>query len=82
LLVVKIDGFMKISISLPQELVKYVDDRVDNRSQLIESLLLNWQRSQQQELMVTACLALDEHRSTEEDEWQQAAAIDWEASGL
>jgi metal-responsive CopG/Arc/MetJ family transcriptional regulator len=72
---------MKISVSLPQELVNYIDNRVDNRSKLIESLLLNWQKKQQQELMVAACLALDEHQSTEEAEWQQAAITDWEASG-
>jgi metal-responsive CopG/Arc/MetJ family transcriptional regulator len=71
---------MKISVSLPQELVNYIDNKVDNRSKLIESLLLTWQKQQQQELMVAACLALDE-QSTEEAEWQQAAITDWEVSG-
>lgn len=73
---------MKISVSLPQELINYIDNKVDNRSQLIESLLLTWQKKQQQELMLAACLALDEHQSTGEAEWQQAAITDWEASGL
>jgi metal-responsive CopG/Arc/MetJ family transcriptional regulator len=72
---------MKISVSLPQELVNYIDNKVDNRSKLIESLLLTWQKQQQQELMVAACLALDEQQSTEEAEWQQAAITDWEVSG-
>jgi metal-responsive CopG/Arc/MetJ family transcriptional regulator len=63
---------MKISVSLPQELVNYIDNKVDNRSKLIESLLLTWQKQQQQELMVAACLALDEQQSTEEAEWQHA----------
>ncbi len=72
---------MKISVSLPQELVTYIDNQVDNRSKLIESLLLSWQKRQQQDLMVAACLVLDNQQSTEEDEWQQAAIIDWEASG-
>ncbi len=73
---------MKISVSLPQELVDYIDHKVDNRSKLIESLLLIWQKKQQQELMLSACLALDEQQqSTEEAEWQQAAITDWEASG-
>jgi metal-responsive CopG/Arc/MetJ family transcriptional regulator len=75
------DDGMKISVSLSQELVQYIDDRVDNRSQLIESLLLTWQQNQQRELMVAACLALDEQQSTEEAEWQQAALTDWEVSG-
>ncbi len=73
---------MKISVSLPQELVNYIDNKVDNRSKLIESLLLTWQKQQQQELMLAACLALDEQQSTEEEaEWEQAAITDWEASG-
>ena len=76
-----IDDYMKISVSLSPELVQYVDDRVDNRSQLIESLLLAWQQNQQRELMVAACLALDEQQSTEESEWQKAALTDWEVSG-
>jgi metal-responsive CopG/Arc/MetJ family transcriptional regulator len=72
---------VKISISLPDRLVRYIDDRVDNRSQLIESLLSDWQKKQQQEIMLAACLALDEQISIEEEEWQQAAITDWEVSG-
>jgi metal-responsive CopG/Arc/MetJ family transcriptional regulator len=73
---------VKISISLPDELVRYVDERVVNRSQLIESLLLAWQRKQQQQAMVLACLALDEQTSIEDDaQWQQAAITDKEVVG-
>ena len=72
---------MKISISLPNELVRYVDERVANRSQLIESLLFAWQRQQQQQAMLSACLTLNEQTSVEDGEWQQAAVIDWEVSG-
>jgi metal-responsive CopG/Arc/MetJ family transcriptional regulator len=72
---------VKISISLPNELVSYIDARIDNRSQLIESLLCAWQREREREAMVTACLALDEISQPEEDEWQQAAITDWEVSG-
>ena len=36
---------MKISISLPDELVRYLDGQFENRSQLIESLLRSWQWS-------------------------------------
>jgi Arc/MetJ-type ribon-helix-helix transcriptional regulator len=71
---------VKISISLPNELVRYIDERVDNRSQLIESLLLDWQKQQQQQAMLAACLALDERSSVEDDEWQQAAITDWMVS--
>ncbi len=75
------NGCMKISVSLSQELVEYIDSSVDNRSKLIESLLLNWQKSQQRESMVSACLALDEQQLSEEEEWQQAAITDWEVFG-
>jgi metal-responsive CopG/Arc/MetJ family transcriptional regulator len=73
---------VKISISLPNDLVRYVDERVVNRSQLIESLLSAWQKKQQQQAMLTACLILDEQTSVEDDEeWQQAEITDWEVSG-
>jgi metal-responsive CopG/Arc/MetJ family transcriptional regulator len=72
---------MKISISLPNELVRYIDERVDNRSQLIESLLSAWQKKQHQQAMLSACLILDEQTSIEDEEWQQAAITDWEVSG-
>ncbi len=72
---------MKISISLPNELVQYIDERVDNRSQLIESLLSAWQKKQHQQAMLSACLILDEQTSVEDEEWQQAAITDWEVSG-
>jgi metal-responsive CopG/Arc/MetJ family transcriptional regulator len=72
---------VKISISLPNELVQYIDERVDNRSQLIESLLSAWQKKQHQQAMLAACLVLDEQISVEDQEWQQAAITDWEVSG-
>lgn len=72
---------MKIFISLPNELVRYVDERVANRSQLIESLLWAWQKKQHQQAMLSACLTLDEQTSTEDEKWQQAAITDWEVSG-
>ncbi len=75
---------MKVSISLPDELVRYVDDRVENRSRLVEGLLQAWRNQQENQAMVEACLLLDElsDQSNDEDEaWQQAAIIDWEVSG-
>ncbi|MCA6589536.1 MAG: hypothetical protein IM522_09885, partial [Pseudanabaena sp. M109S1SP1A06QC] len=71
---------MKISISLPDELVHYVDDRVENRSRLIEGLLQTWRKQQEKQAMVEACLLLDELSNDEETAWQQAAIIDWEVS--
>ena len=75
---------MKVSISLPDELVRYIDDRVENRSRLVEVLLQAWRKQQEQQAMIEACLLLDElsNELTDEDEaWQQAAITDWEASG-
>jgi len=72
---------MKVSISLPDELVRYVDDRVENRSRLIESLLQAWRKHREKQAMVEACLLLDELSNDEDAAWQQAAIIDWEVSG-
>ena len=72
---------MKVSISLPDELVHYVDDRVENRSRLIEGLLQAWRKQQEKQAMVEACLLLDELTNDEDAAWQQVAIIDWEVSG-
>jgi metal-responsive CopG/Arc/MetJ family transcriptional regulator len=72
---------VEISISLPNELVRYIDERVDNRSQLIESLLLVWQKKQHQQAMLSACLILDEQAFAEDEQWQQSAIKDLEISG-
>jgi len=72
---------MKVSISLPEELVTYIDEKVKNRSQLIESLLQQWRKKQEQQEMVEACMLLDEMNLEWDDEWAQAAITDWEASG-
>jgi antitoxin ParD1/3/4 len=74
---------MKVSISLPEELVRYLDARVDNRSRLVERLLQEWRKQQENKAMVEACLLLDELDgfNDQEQAWQQAAIIDWEVSG-
>ncbi|MFM7885313.1 MAG: hypothetical protein ACKPCM_01150 [Pseudanabaena sp.] len=72
---------MKISISLPEELVRYVDHRVENRSRLVEGLLQAWREQQEKQAMVEACLFLDELANDEDAAWEQAAIIDWEVSG-
>lgn len=72
---------MKVSISLPDELVVYLDQRVDNRSQLIESLLQQWRKNQEEQAMAEACVLLDELNLGWDEECEQAAITDWEASG-
>lgn len=72
---------MKISISLPDELVTYLDQRVDNRSELIEFLLQQWRKQQEDAAIAQACVLLDEHNLGWDEECEQAAITDWEASG-
>ena len=72
---------MKVSISLPDELVAYLDQRVDNRSQLIESLLQQWRKNQEEQAMAEACVLLDGLKLGWDEECEQAAITDWEASG-
>jgi metal-responsive CopG/Arc/MetJ family transcriptional regulator len=72
----------KISISLPDDLVHYVDNHVENRSALIEILLKQWKDYQENMALASACAAVDELNLGWETEWQDAAITDLEASGL
>ncbi|MBD2411810.1 MAG: ribbon-helix-helix domain-containing protein [Desmonostoc geniculatum HA4340-LM1] len=71
----------KISISLPDELLIYIDQKVQNRSALIENLLKQWQEQQEDTALAIACSLVDELELGWESEWQNAAITDWEASG-
>ena len=71
----------KISISLSDELLDYLNKKVDNRSALIESLLQKWQQQQEDEDLAEACEVIDELELGWTEEWQKAAITDWEASG-
>ncbi len=71
----------KISISLPNDLVQYVDTKVDNRSALIEELLEQWRITQEDLALAEACAAVDELNLGWEAECQSAAISDLEASG-
>jgi metal-responsive CopG/Arc/MetJ family transcriptional regulator len=72
----------KISISLPNELVQYIDTHVENRSALIERLLEQWKLHQENMALVEACAAVDELALGWDSEWQALAITDMEASGL
>ncbi|MGI2906196.1 hypothetical protein [Tolypothrix sp. VBCCA 56010] len=72
----------KISISLPDELLTYIDQKVENRSALIESLLQQWQQQQEDAALAIACALVDELELGWGSEWQNAAITDWEASRL
>jgi metal-responsive CopG/Arc/MetJ family transcriptional regulator len=72
----------KISISLPNELVQYVDTHVENRSALIENLLEQWKLHQEDMILAEACAAVDELELGWDSQWQALAMSDMEASGL
>jgi antitoxin ParD1/3/4 len=72
----------KISISLPDELLNYLDRKVENRSALIESLLQQWWQQQEDAALAQACSLVDELELGWGSEWQKAATTDGEASGL
>ena len=72
----------KISISLPNDLVQYVDAQVDNRSALIEQLLEQWRIRQEDLALAEACAAVDELNLGWDPKCQSAAITDLEASGL
>ena len=71
----------KISISLPDELLNYLDQKVENRSALIETLLEQWRQQQEDAALAEACSLVDELELGWDSEWQIAAITDWEASG-
>lgn len=70
----------KISISLSDELVDYLNAKVDDRSALIELLLTEWQQQQEKEALADAFKALDKLELGWTEECQQAAITDWEES--
>ncbi|MEH2070807.1 MAG: ribbon-helix-helix domain-containing protein [Nostoc sp.] len=71
----------KISISLPDELLTYIDQKVENRSALIENLLKQWKQQQEDNALAIACSLVDELELGWESEWQNVAITDWETSG-
>jgi Arc/MetJ-type ribon-helix-helix transcriptional regulator len=50
----------KIAISLPNEILTYIDQKVENRSELIESLLKHWRQQQEDAALAVACALVDE----------------------
>lgn len=72
----------RISISLPDELVNYLDREVEDKSSLITSLLQQWRQQQEAEELARARAVVDELELGWSDEWQTAAIIDSEAFGL
>lgn len=70
----------QISVSLSDDLVAYLDRKVENPSILIESLLQQWQEQQEKQALAEACQLVDELNLGWDEEWQTQAITDWEAS--
>lgn len=66
----------KISISIPDELLTYIDQKVENRSALIELLLQQWRQQQEDEALAQACKLVDELGLGWDEEWQTLAIAD------
>ena len=71
-----------ISISLPDELVHYLDQKVEDKNLLIISILQQWQRQQEDQELAQACSIIDELDLGWTEECQTAAIMDLEVSGL
>ena len=71
-----------ISISLPDELVHYLEQKVGDKNLLITSILQQWQRQQEDQELAQACSIIDELDLGWTEEWQTVAIMDLEVSGL
>jgi antitoxin ParD1/3/4 len=71
----------EISISLPDELIDYLDRKVEDKSSFIASILQEWQKQQEAEEFARSCAIVDELELGWAEEWEIAAIIDSEASG-
>ncbi|MBC6474879.1 MAG: hypothetical protein GDA48_20485 [Hormoscilla sp. GM102CHS1] len=67
---------INISISMPDDLLTYLDQKVDNRSALIESLLQQWRQQQEDKALGSACRLVDELDLGWDEEWQNRAIMD------
>lgn len=68
----------QISINLSDELLRYLEQKVDNPNMLIESLLQEWRKQEEDRELAQACKLVDEIELGWDEEWQQAAFTDWE----
>jgi metal-responsive CopG/Arc/MetJ family transcriptional regulator len=71
----------KVSISIPDDLLAYIDQKVDNRSALLESLVKHWKAEQEDQALAEACGLVDQLSLGWDEECQNAMITDWEVSG-
>ena len=71
----------KVSISIPDDLLTYIDQKVDNRSALIETLAKQWKTQQEDQALAEACELVDQLDLGWDEPCQNAMITDWEVSG-
>ena len=71
-----------ISISLPDELVHYLNQKFEDKNLLITSILQQWQQQQEDQELAQACSIIDELDLGWTEECQTAAIMDLEVSSL
>lgn len=71
-----------ISISLPDELLNYLDPKIEDKNLLITAILQQWQRQEEDQELAQACSIIDELDLGWTEEWQTVAIMDLEVSGL
>jgi antitoxin ParD1/3/4 len=71
----------QISLTLSDELLKYLAQKVDNPNALIESLLQQWRKEQEDRELARAGALVDDLELGWDEEWQKVAFTDWEVSG-
>lgn len=71
----------KVSISIPDDLLIYIDQKVDNRSALIETLARQWKMQQENQALAEACEWVDQLDLGWDESCQNSMITDWEVSG-
>jgi hypothetical protein len=71
----------KVSIYIPDDLLIYIDQKVDNRSALIETLARQWKMQQENRALAEACELVDQLDLGWDESCQNAMITDWEVSG-
>jgi hypothetical protein len=67
----------KVSIYIPDDLLIYIDQKVDNRSALIETLARQWKMQQENQALAEACELVDQLDLGWDESCQNAMITDW-----
>jgi Arc/MetJ-type ribon-helix-helix transcriptional regulator len=67
----------KVSISISDDLLAYIDQKVDDRSALLESLVKLWQEQQEDQALAEACKVVDQLGLGWDESCQSAMITDW-----